>query len=166
MPKHFNLKKNNTRIILQKYTFYLTCISSRITTGIHLKNNFNDTITVIMSRLQSNVTKNKAFIHAWLNLKDKCMTTGRINQIELIECQRSFIKQWTSRRQILTFFEFPHSKMYLIKMIVNMSKYLDVVMHQTICGSFWILEFFFVLKSNLSKFTEKYFNIQEKSRQV
>ena len=47
-----------------------------------------------------------------------------------------------------------------------MSKYLDVVMHQTICGSFWILEFFFVLKSNLSKFTEKYFNIQEKSRQV
>ena len=37
----------------------IICISPRITTGIHLKNNFNDTITVIMSRLQSNVTKTK-----------------------------------------------------------------------------------------------------------
>ena len=29
----------------------MTCISSIITTGIHLKNNFNYTITVIMSHL-------------------------------------------------------------------------------------------------------------------
>ena len=47
-----------------------------------------------MSRLQSNVTKNKAFIHAWLNLKDKCMTTGRINQIELIEKRSSLVNQY------------------------------------------------------------------------
>ena len=33
----------------------MTCISSRITTGIHLKNNINYTKTVIMSRPQSNV---------------------------------------------------------------------------------------------------------------
>ena len=37
----------------------MTCISSRITTGIHLKNNFNKIKTVIMSRPQSNVTKTK-----------------------------------------------------------------------------------------------------------
>ena len=37
----------------------MTCISSRITTGIHLKNNINYTKTVIMSRPQSNVTKTK-----------------------------------------------------------------------------------------------------------
>ena len=46
----------------------MTCISSRITTGIHLQCNLNDTITVIMSRPQSNVYINKAFRHAWLNL--------------------------------------------------------------------------------------------------
>ena len=37
----------------------MTCISSRITTGIHLQCNLNDTITVIMSRPQSNVTETK-----------------------------------------------------------------------------------------------------------
>ena len=37
----------------------MTCISSRITTGIHLQSNLNNTITVIMSRPQSNVNKTK-----------------------------------------------------------------------------------------------------------
>ena len=37
----------------------MTCISSRITTGIHLKNNINNIKTILMSRLQSNVTKTK-----------------------------------------------------------------------------------------------------------
>ena len=37
----------------------MTCISSRITTGIHLKIKFNNIKTIIMSRPQSNVTKTK-----------------------------------------------------------------------------------------------------------
>ena len=37
----------------------MTCISTRITTGIHLKNKINKTITVIMSRPQSHVTYTK-----------------------------------------------------------------------------------------------------------
>ena len=56
------------------------CISSRITTVIQVARDYQRNIPYIMSYLQF---KSVIFIlrHAWLNLWDKHMTTGRINQI-------------------------------------------------------------------------------------
>ena len=72
------------------------CISSRITTAIHIviKNNFiipkdyktllitiKWIITDLMSHSQFHKYKLLILTHAWLNLWDKHMTTGRIDQI-------------------------------------------------------------------------------------
>ena len=56
------------------------CISYRITKGIHVKATINKTITVLMSHSQ--ICHEELILgHAWLNLWDKHMTTGRINQV-------------------------------------------------------------------------------------
>ena len=62
---------------------FLACISSRITTGIHVvryyqinDNWFNEPFAVSQYRLL-------ILRHAWLNLWDKHMTTGRINQVTI-----------------------------------------------------------------------------------
>ena len=62
---------------------FLACISSRITTGIQVvryyqinDNWFNEPFAVSLYRLL-------ILRHAWLNLWDKHMTTGRINQVTI-----------------------------------------------------------------------------------
>ena len=63
---------------------FLACISSRITTGIQVEryyqindNWFNEPFAVSPYRLL-------ILRHAWLNLWDKHMTTGRINQVTIL----------------------------------------------------------------------------------
>ena len=52
-------------------TIFVTCISPRIATVIQGKNYFHNTITVIMSRPQSNVTKTKHLDMHGLTLKTR-----------------------------------------------------------------------------------------------
>ena len=56
------------------------CISSRITTVIHVVNTTKETIADLMSHSQFH-SITLILRHAWLNLWDKHMTTGRINQV-------------------------------------------------------------------------------------
>ena len=69
---------------------FLACISSRITTVIQVvryyqinDNWFNEPFAVSLYRLL-------ILRHAWLNLWDKHMTTGRINQVTTIGYKKNF----------------------------------------------------------------------------
>lgn len=57
------------------------CIFSRITASIQLEKTTEETITDIMSRTQFHSSILLKLRHAWLNLWNEHMTTGRINQI-------------------------------------------------------------------------------------
>jgi hypothetical protein len=63
------------------------CISSRITTVIHVVSNHQGDYNWFNE--PSAVSQYKLLIlrHAWLNLWDKHMTTGRINQVTIVSCE-------------------------------------------------------------------------------
>ena len=60
------------------------CISARITTVIHwptIKSNYTDIMSCLRPRKGKHNSKKLMLTHAWLNLSNEHMTTGRINQI-------------------------------------------------------------------------------------
>src|SRR5436190_3855727 len=60
---------------------FVARISSRITTVIRVARTIKQTITDLMSHSQFHSLNLFILTHAWLNLWDKHMTTGRINQV-------------------------------------------------------------------------------------
>ena len=66
-PKREHIGFKSNKYILNKVGIY-ACISSRITTGIHIVNSIKLIITDIMSRTQFHSTKFLILRHAWLNL--------------------------------------------------------------------------------------------------
>ena len=76
------------------------CISSRITTVIQVVNTTKETIADLMSHSQFH-SITLILRHAWLNLWDKHMTTGRINQVSILSnlfawLNRNLTKQLSS----------------------------------------------------------------------
>ena len=63
---------------------FVARISSRITTVIRVVVTIKQTITDLMSHSQFHSLNLFILTHAWLNLWDKHMTTGRINQVAFI----------------------------------------------------------------------------------
>ena len=89
---------------------FCACISSRITTVIQVvkyhqinDNWFNEPFAVSLYILL-------ILRHAWLNLWDKHMTTGRINQVAILFIYGSWILFLTHRKKIFFFFLFDKSK--------------------------------------------------------
>ena len=64
---------------------FVARISSRITTVIRVVVTIKQTITDLMSHSQFHSLNSFILTHAWLNLWDKHMTTGRINQVAFID---------------------------------------------------------------------------------
>ena len=65
------------------WAFY-ACISSRITTVIHVVGTIKWIITDLMSHSQFHCIDLLILRHAWLSLWDKHITTGRINQVTIV----------------------------------------------------------------------------------
>ena len=63
---------------------FVARISSRITTVIRVADTIKQTITDLMSHSQFHSLNWFILTHAWLNLWDKHMTTGRINQVAFL----------------------------------------------------------------------------------
>ena len=69
---------------------FVARISSRITTVIRVARTIKQTITDLMSHSQFHSSNWFILAHAWLNLWDKHMTTGRINQVTTIGYKKNF----------------------------------------------------------------------------
>ena len=91
------------------------CISSRITTVIHVVNTTKETIADLMSHSQFH-SITLILRHAWLNLWDKHMTTGRINQITILKEEATSSKKERNRNLFFFSHPFPLARRYLLSL--------------------------------------------------